>query len=181
MKPVLLSLLLAALLYLSACSPATLPQPPVQTATEGSPASAQTESAPTTTPPTGQEATLVDQQGAVIVEVTPLNLDQPGQTLDFQVSMNTHSVDLNMDLATLATLATDTGLQVEAVSWDGPRGGHHVSGTLSFPATVNGQPLLEGASQLTLTIKSVDADVRIFIWSITLKAFSPGLDGCEYG
>ena len=80
--------------------------------------------------------------------------------------MNTHSVDLSMDLATLATLATDAGLQAEAISWDGALGGHHVSGTLSFPATVNGKPLLEGASQLRLTIRSVDANARIFTWSI---------------
>lgn len=164
MRPVLLSLILAALLFLSACSPATPAQPPVQTS---SPASARTESVPTATSPAGQDATLVDQQGAVIVEVTPLNLDQPGQTLDFQVSMNTHSVDLSMDLTALATLETDSGRQVGAVAWDGPSGGHHVSGTLSFPALIEGKPLFEGASQFTLTIRSVDAEARVFTWDIS--------------
>lgn len=156
MKPVLLFLLLV--LFLSACSPAVKTRPVVSIPTETAPAP--------TTQAASEGTTRTDQQGAVVVEVTPLNLDAPGQTLDFQVSMNTHSVDLGMDLATLATLATDAGLQAEAISWDGPRGGHHVSGTLSFPATVNEKPLLEGASQMRLTIRSVNANARIFTWSI---------------
>jgi hypothetical protein len=154
MKPVLLFLLV---LFLSACSPAGKTQPVVSLPTE-------TTSTPSQAASEG--TTLSDQQGAVVVEVTPLNLGNPGQTLDFQVSMNTHSVDLSMDLSTLASLATDTGLQVDAISWDGPLGGHHVSGTLSFPATVDSKPLLAGASQLTLTIRSVDSDARVFTWSI---------------
>jgi len=157
MKPVLLFLSSMFVLFLSACNPAIKTQPAVSIPTNTVPAPSQVAT---------EETMRTDQQGAVVVEVTPLNINQPGQTLDFQVSLNTHSVDLSMDLATLATLATDTGLQVEAISWDGPSGGHHVSGTLSFPATVNGKPLLEGASQLRLTIKSVDANARIFTWSI---------------
>jgi hypothetical protein len=155
MKPSIF--ILFSVLFLSACSPTAKLQPV---------AAVPTASAPTQTQATSDGAMRSDQQGAVVVEVTPLNLGTPGQTLDFQVSMNTHSVDLSMNLATLATLATDTGLQVAAISWDGPSSGHHVSGTLSFPATVDGKALLAGASKLTLTIKSVDADARIFTWSI---------------
>ncbi len=47
-----------------------------------------------------------------------------------------------------------------------PTGGHHVSGTLSFPASVEGKPVLDGATKLTLTIKSVDAPERVFIWDL---------------
>ncbi|MBE3039999.1 MAG: hypothetical protein IMZ62_14470 [Chloroflexi bacterium] len=158
MKPVLLLLSSMFVLFLSACNPAIKTQPVVSIPTETAPAPTQAAS---------DGIMRTDQQGAVIMEVTPLNLDAPGQTLDFQISMNTHSVDLSMDLATLATLATDAGLQAEAISWDGPSGGHHVDGTLSFLATVNGKLLLEGASQLRLTIRSVDANARIFTWSIT--------------
>ncbi len=157
MKPIILSFFFLLVLFLSACSPTAKVQPVVSIPTETAPAPAQAAS---------EETTRTDQQGAVIVDVTPLNLGNPGQTLDFQVSMDTHSVDLSMDLSTLATLATDTGLQVEPISWDGPRGGHHVSGTLSFPTAKDGKPLLAGASQLSLTIRSVDADARIFSWSI---------------
>lgn len=108
---------------------------------------------------------LVDEQGAVTVEVTPLNLANPGETLDFQVSMNTHSVDLSMDLAALSALTTNTNLGVIGLSWDGPQGGHHVSGTLKFPVVVDGQPLLDGADRVTLTIGGVDGVERTFTWS----------------
>ncbi len=157
MKTILLFTSFLFILILPACSPAVATQPVVLLPTETAPVPMQAAT---------EGITRTDQQGAVIVEVTPLNLDQPGQTLDFQVSMNTHSVDLSMDLATLATLATDAGLQVQAITWDGPLGGHHVSGILSFPATAEGKSLLEGSSELTLTIRSVDAEARIFIWSM---------------
>ena len=106
----------------------------------------------------------LDEQGAVVVDVTPANLNSSGDTLDFGVGMNTHSVDLSMDLAALSTLTTDTGLTVEASTWSGEAGGHHVSGTLSFPATVDGEALLDGANVVTLTIREVDAAERVFVW-----------------
>ncbi len=112
------------------------------------------------------EITRMDQQGAVIMEVTPLNLGTPADTLEFDVVMNTHSVDLDMDLAVLATLQTDTGMTVKATLWDAPRGGHHVEGKLVFPAIVDGAPLLEEAIKLTLTVVDVDAPSRIFEWEL---------------
>jgi WD40 repeat protein len=100
--------------------------------------------------------------------VEPLNLDTPGDVLTFEVSMNTHSVNLSMDLSTLAIMNTDNGNSVQAVSWDGgTEGGHHVSGNLSFPATNNGKPILDGAKELTLTIKDVDAPERVFTWELS--------------
>jgi len=113
-----------------------------------------------------KEMTRMDQQGAVIMEITPHNLGTPADTLDFDVVMNTHSVDLSMDLAKLATLTTDKGVAIQAVSWDAPRGGHHVSGKLIFPSTLNGKPIIEGASKLTLTIINVDASSRVFEWEL---------------
>jgi len=108
---------------------------------------------------------LLDEQGAVTVEVTPTNLEDASETLDFRIALNTHSVDLSMNLAALATLTTDTGKVVQAITWDAPLGGHHVSGTLSFPAFVDGVPVLEGASQFTLKIVDVDAPERVFVWT----------------
>ena len=112
----------------------------------------------------GAGTLLVDDQGEVTVEVAPLNLTGPGETLDFQVKLDTHSVDLSMNLAELATLATDTGITVQAANWDAPLGGHHVEGTLSFPATVDGTPLLAEASTITLTIADLDVQERTFVW-----------------
>ena len=112
------------------------------------------------------ELARLDEQGAVVFEVTPLNLGTPADTLEFQVSMNTHSVDLSMDLAVLSTLSTDTGVSVQASKWDAIPGGHHVSGTLIFPAAPDGKSILEGASKLTLTIADVDAPSRVFDWEL---------------
>ena len=107
-----------------------------------------------------------DSQGAVTVEITPVNLSNPGDTLEFKVSMNTHSVNLSMDLATLANLVTDNGVSVEATKWDAPGGGHHIAGTLYFPASNNGKSVLEGATNITITIKDIDAPVRNFSWNL---------------
>ncbi len=112
------------------------------------------------------EMVRTDNQGAVEFTVQPLNLDSPGDSLTFEVSMNTHSVDLGMNLATLATLTTDNGTSVQGVSWNGPRGGHHVSGTLIFPASIAGKSILSGASKLSLTIINIDAPERIFSWDL---------------
>lgn len=112
------------------------------------------------------EMTRMDQQGAIILEVTPLNLGTPADTLQFNVVMNTHSIDLSMDLATLSTLSTDTGVTIQATLWDAPRGGHHVSGTLSFPAMKDGKSILEDATKLTLTIVDVDAPSRVLEWEL---------------
>jgi hypothetical protein len=71
-----------------------------------------------------------------------------------------------MNLATLATLMTDNGRNVTATLWDAVPGGHHVSGVLSFPGTEDGTAVLDGATQLTLTIRGVDAPERIFIWTL---------------
>lgn len=112
------------------------------------------------------ELTRVDEQGAVIVQVTPLNLGMPADTLEFDVSLSTHSVDLSMDLAVLSTLTTDTGISIQPTSWDGPRGGHHVQGKLSFPVMQDGKSILESTNILTLTITDVDAPLRVFEWEL---------------
>jgi len=165
--------LLVLVLGLAACASAT-PAPQAQPATENAPASdtgsIETSSAPSALPPAGvagQALARTDSQGAVEFVVTPLNLTTPGETLDFDVSMNTHSVDLSWDLAAQSVLATDTGLVVQGQGW--PVGsGHHFEGTLSFPAkTADGKVLLDGATKLTLTIKDAGAAERIFIWELS--------------
>ncbi|HJW89740.1 MAG TPA: hypothetical protein VJ436_03765 [Anaerolineales bacterium] len=108
-----------------------------------------------------------DEQGAISVTVTPISLEVLGESLEFDVVLDTHSVDLGMDLAPLATLGTDSGMKVQALKWDAQPGGHHVQGTLVFPASVDGKPLLDGVSQLTMTIKELDATERVFTWEIS--------------
>jgi len=110
------------------------------------------------------EQVRTDQQGAVEIAMLPVNLNHPQDTLDFQVSLNTHSVDLSMDLAALALLRTDSGVEVKASAWTGPSGGHHVSGILSFPSVVDGEGVLEGATVLELAVMNLDAPERVFVW-----------------
>lgn len=122
--------------------------------------------APTAAPAGESPLARTDDQGSVEFSVTPLNLSAPGETLDFDVVMDTHSVELNWDLAGQATLTTDTGRQVQGQSWPGGSG-HHVEGVLSFPAeTAVGQPLLEGASRLTLVIQNAGVPERTFEWAL---------------
>lgn len=112
------------------------------------------------------QETVVDEQGAVSVSITPLAVAQDAASLDFEVAMNTHSVDLSMDLSQLATLTTDTGATVKASAWSGQAGGHHVSGVLSFPAINDGASLLEGVTTITLSLEKVDAPERTFTWAV---------------
>jgi hypothetical protein len=163
--PLALSLLAATL---AACSAATA-EPPTPLPT---PAAILVTSSPPTQAPAPATAAIAgmaqtDSQGAVEFVVTPLNLAAPGDTLDFSVSMNTHSVDVSWNLAAQSVLSTDAGAEVQGLSWP-VGGGHHYEGTLIFPAqTDDGRPLLEGAQTLTLTIQGTDVAERVFVWELS--------------
>jgi hypothetical protein len=156
---------LILILVLAACTPSQPTLPLFDQAQDKPAAAAPTESAPSDASPS-TDLLRLDEQGAVIVEVTPLNLDTQADNLEFDVAMNTHSVDLSMDLATLSVLSTDTGVTIQAVKWDATPGGHHVEGKLIFPAANDGASVLEGASKLTLTITNLDAPTRVFEWEL---------------
>jgi hypothetical protein len=110
--------------------------------------------------------TRTDSQGSVTFEVTPIGLSVAAETLEFDVVMNTHSVDLAWDLAAQSVLRTEAGLEVQALSW--PLGsGHHYSGRLAFPArSPDGAALLDGARILTLIIRDTDVLERVFTWEV---------------
>lgn len=162
-------ILIAVILAGCASAPATPVGGQASTGTTAQAPSTSPASAGVTAPDPAQPAlpTREDLQGAVTVKVTPLNLGNPGATLDFDVTLDTHSVDLSMDLTQLATLRADTGVEVPASAW--PAGsGHHYEATLSFPAqTADGKPVLEGAGKITLVIKNLEAPERIFEWDVT--------------
>jgi hypothetical protein len=102
----------------------------------------------------------------VTFEVTPIGLSVGAKTLEFEVVMDTHSVDLAWDLATQSVLRTESGLEVQALSWP-PGSGHHYSGTLSFPGrSPDGAALLDGARSLTLIIRDTDVLERAFTWDM---------------
>ena len=102
-------------------------------------------------------------EAAVSVTVTPLNLgDAVADTLDFEVALNTHSVDLAYDMLSIVTLRMDTGEEVQPAKWDGPAGGgHHMSGTLSFPQ------LKDRGQSVTLILRCIaGVPERRFEWEV---------------
>jgi len=105
----------------------------------------------------------------VTVELTPLNLDEiKANTLDFQVAMNTHSVELGLDLAKLAVLQVAANA-IAAQTWQSPSGGgHHVAGTLIFPGVnATGKPVLDGATGFSVVIRNLAGiSERHFTWDL---------------
>jgi hypothetical protein len=115
---------------------------------------------------TGAGATRTDTGGEVTVSVT---WKGPAAGPVFDVAMDTHSVDLDgYDLRSLAELGLQDGTSVKPQSWDALKGGHHRSGTLTFPATrQDGSPLIRpGSGSLTLVLRGIGGvSERTFDWS----------------
>lgn len=116
--------------------------------------------------PAASAITQTSDGGQVTVEAT---WQGPDAGPIFTIVLNTHSVDLDgYDLRQLAVLRTDQGLEVSPTQWDAPAGGHHRSGTLTFPTTTaDGTPVL-GAN--TRTLELIIRDVagvpeRSFRWT----------------
>lgn len=106
---------------------------------------------PDTTATTSSPPARTVQAGAVEVTLTPLTLDTSGAV--FRVTLDTHSVPLDLDMAASARLRiNDT--TANAASWDGSApGGHHREGTLRFTT-----PVPTGATvELRITGLPVDA------------------------
>ena len=83
--------------------------------------------------------------GAVEVKITPIQLDAAGAA--FAIVLDTHSVDLSLDLAAAATLDVD-GTEWTVEGWDGSgSGGHHRQGTLRFTP----QGPASGTARLTIS------------------------------
>ena len=98
-----------------------------------------------------------NNQNSVRVEVTPIVLS-PNKAAQFQIRLNTHSVDLGQDLTLVVELRDDQSRNYKALEWKGsPPGGHHRSGNLTFEA------LHDTAKEVTLIIREVGGvDRRVF-------------------
>ena len=107
------------------------------------------------------------EKGGVNVSVIPLNLGAGGAaSIDFQLVMDTHAGALPTDMIAFAKLVGEGGVETPPFAWTGGRGGHHLSGTLSFPSVVR----KEGGS-LSLTLKKVDGRNDIhFEWRVPSKS-----------
>lgn len=84
-------------------------------------------------------ATQVVQAGEIEVTVTPT---MASGKAGFALVLDTHSVELDMDVAAVATLTVD-GRDAGTASWVGQEpGGHHREGTLTFSADVSDASIL---------------------------------------
>lgn len=104
---------------------------------------------------------IASRESRVTVDVSPKQL-VIGQPTQFQVRMNTHSVELSQDMVAISELMDDQGKIYRPLKWQGsPPGGHHRKGLLEFP-------VLEGSpTSVKLIIKSVaKVPERIFEWEI---------------
>jgi rhodanese-related sulfurtransferase len=101
--------------------------------------------------------------GGIAVTVTPLNLSNfADATIEFELVMDTHAGDLAFDLTTIATLKGERQGEVAPTGWSGGRGGHHLSGKLTFPAGT-----LRKEDRIILTLKGVGgARELVFEWEI---------------
>jgi len=98
--------------------------------------------------------------GAVNVTVTPKNLFGNNKTWNFEIVLDTHSVELNQDLNQTVFLVDEKDNEYKPISWEGDSlGGHHRSGILKF------QPINPPPSIITLKFKDFeDSDTRAFMW-----------------
>ena len=101
-----------------------------------------------------------DEQANVTVVVTPLDPFLRSTLWRFDVGMNTHSVELNQDMTKVAVLVDDQGREYEPLKWEGPIGGHHREGTLTFVQ------LMPVPKSVELKIYNIGGVTRSFIWQL---------------
>lgn len=145
--------LLATIVLLGACSasipPASVPTPSASTGS-GPPASAPGGS--TQTSDGGQVTVVVDWAG-------------PAAGAVFDVTLDTHSVDLDtLDLSD-AILRNDRGEALSAEPWPAPKGGHHREGALTFRGDT--ASLFTGARWVEIVLSGVgDLAERTLRWEV---------------
>ncbi len=106
--------------------------------------------------------TRTEEQANVTVVVTPIDLSLDSKEWKFEVVMNTHSVELDQDVAKIAVFIDDQGKEYQPLRWEGAEaGGHHREGVLVFNEI---QPI---PKSVELKIKDVGGvPERSFKWNI---------------
>ena len=162
-----LGLIVAALLVLSGCARSGAEQTIPTTVPDATPTQEGSASEPSAS---SELSTQQSDAGRVTIDVTPLTLS--GVTWEFEVALNTHSVDLGFDLTKVGALRCDRGQEFEAIAWDGSGpGGHHRSGVLKFAAPDH--PI----SYVEVVIRDVaKVSERTFKWEVPGEA-GPSMDG----
>lgn len=100
--------------------------------------------------------TRLEQEAAGVTVVATFN---PADPSVIDIAFDTHSVDLDFDVAASSTLTVD-GEGVPSGTWAGSGpGGHHRQGSLSFPAAPT------SGETMTLTITGLPEPVT-FTWAM---------------
>lgn len=107
-----------------------------------------------------------NSEGEVTVTVKPLKLARynsaPGgkENTVFEVTMETHTVELDKDLKNVSVLVDDKGTEYKPTAWTGGQGGHHIRGNLVFP------PVGKDVKSVKLIIRKIDNVERVFEWKL---------------
>ncbi len=114
----------------------------------------------TPTPQSGL-APQTNSEGAVNISVVPQNAPASG-VWKFEITLDTHSVEINEDLSRVSVLVDDSGQEHEPIAWEGdPPGGHHRAGILTF------NPVIPKPKSIKLKISEVGGVAeRIFAWTL---------------
>ncbi|MDL1894712.1 hypothetical protein FBQ82_00420 [Anaerolineae bacterium CFX7] len=93
--------------------------------------------------------------------MTPLRME-PAAPLEFEIVMDTHSVELADDMMKAVVLRDDSGMEFTPSAWEGPgAGGHHREGKIKFA------PLTRNTKALTLVVKNVaGVPERLYKWEL---------------
>ncbi|MDP3956515.1 MAG: hypothetical protein Q8P97_00785 [bacterium] len=101
-----------------------------------------------------------DDQSAVTITVTPIDISPQSKEWKFDIVMNTHSVELDQDLTKSASLIDVQGKEYKPLNWEGTVGGHHREGVLTF------NRIMPAPQLITLKISGVGDVERSFTWQL---------------
>lgn len=103
-----------------------------------------------------------NNEGNVEIVITPKNLSSTASSWDFEVEINTHSVELGYDMASISALYDEIGNEYRPISWEGAEpGGHHRSGVLRF------NPISPRPKSITLMLRTIGGIAgRRFFWPL---------------
>jgi len=103
----------------------------------------------------------VNDQASVTITVTPTLLSAESGEWKFDVVMDTHSVELDQDMTKVAVLIDEQRKEYRALNWEGPTGGHHREGILTFTK------ITPSPKSVELKISDIGGVVRIFNWQLS--------------
>jgi hypothetical protein len=116
--------------------------------------------------------TQTAQAGAVEIKVTATNLQDIGaDTLDFAIELNSHSAEIDLNLAETARLLVGT-VEMTPAAWEtASPPGHHVTGVLRFArADEDERAVLDEATEISLVISGLPGDEeQAFTWQVNAQ------------